>query len=219
MVKKTSIICLIMILIVGILCGCNKKAEDTKNDEIMMDHSSVSNEIQESSTEMISEPATNGVTESTVKESTTNKTTEQETDKKQPVKTSDTKTTTKSKSQSKPKKESQQHVETTTKKLVTTTTTTTTQPVKHVSPYDVQKTVNAYIKSKGATIDSSLKPIDHGGYAGYYVPTSGCQEGLDDGTTLRDLKDCVDYTIQMCGLQKMYCFYNTENHDFYVLYT
>ena len=47
MVKKTSIICLIMILIVGILCGCNKKAEDTKNDEIMMDHSSVSNEIQE----------------------------------------------------------------------------------------------------------------------------------------------------------------------------
>lgn len=87
--------------------------------------------------------------------------------------------------------------------------------VKNVSPKDVQSKVNAYIRSKGITVDSSMRPSN----ASWSGQISGMQEDLNSGYTLKYCKDGVDCEIKFLGkdtIVSMYCYY--DGADFYILY-
>ncbi len=101
--------------------------------------------------------------------------------------------------------------QTTTKKVTTTKKKTTTK--KNVTAKEVQNQVNSYIRNKGITVDSSLRPNN----AGWSGKIAGEQEDLNNGYTLRTCKDYVDNEISngYSGMT-LYCYYN--NADFYILY-
>lgn len=87
--------------------------------------------------------------------------------------------------------------------------------IKNVSPKDVQSKVNAYIRSKGITVDSSMRPSN----ASWSGQISGMQEDLNSGYTLKYCKDGVDCEIKFLGkdtIVSMYCYY--DGADFYILY-
>lgn len=115
------------------------------------------------------------------------------------------KTTAKQRTKSTTKKQ------TTTKKVTTTKKKTTTK--KNLTAKEVQNQVNSYIRSKGYTVDSSLRPNN----AGWSGKIAGEQEDLNNGYTLRTCKDYVDNEISngYSGMT-LYCYYN--NADFYILY-
>lgn len=88
--------------------------------------------------------------------------------------------------------------------------------VKNVSPKDVQSKVNAYIRSKGITVDSSMTS----GNASWTGEVWASQERLNNGKALKDGKSEVDYIIKMCGkdtIISMYCYFD-GNDTFYILY-
>lgn len=125
-------------------------------------------------------------------------------------------TTTTKKSSTTTKKQTTTKKETTTKKKETTTKKVTTTQ-KHVSPYDVQKQVNDYIRSKGWHIATDLTPSN----ASWRTQISGSQESLDEGYSLRMCKDFVDMAINE-GANKqwgMCCYYSSSEHCFYILYS
>lgn len=87
--------------------------------------------------------------------------------------------------------------------------------VKNVSPKDVQSKVNAYIRSKGITVDSSMTSSN----ASWSGQISRTQERLNNGKTLKTCKEYVDLEIQSLGkdtIVSMYCYYDDES--FYILY-
>ncbi len=85
--------------------------------------------------------------------------------------------------------------------------------VKNVSPKDVQKKVNAYIRSKGITVDSSMTASN----ASWNGQISGSQKDLNSGWSLKNCKEDVDYIIKNYGeILSMYCYY--DGNDFYILY-
>ena len=87
--------------------------------------------------------------------------------------------------------------------------------IKNVSPKEVQSKVNAYIRSKGITVDSSMRPSN----ASWSGQISGMQEDLNSGYTLKYCKDGVDCEIKFLGkdtIVSMYCYY--DGADFYILY-
>ncbi|MGN0533256.1 MAG: hypothetical protein ACI4IK_02750, partial [Eubacterium sp.] len=95
----------------------------------------------------------------------------------------------------------------------TTTTKKKTTTVKNVTAKEVQNEVNAYIRSKGITVDSSLRP-NNSGWSGQI---SDRQDSLNDGTTLKHCKAYVDMEISSMGTAiSLYCYY--DGNDFYILY-
>ena len=109
---------------------------------------------------------------------------------------------------------------TTTKKTVTTTkkkVTTTKAAQKNVTPKEVQQKVNAYIKSKGATLDAV------NAYGIHMTPDSASwstridrsQVRLNNGRVLKDCKEWVDLEIAH-GAKYLYCYY--DSNWFYVLW-
>lgn len=116
------------------------------------------------------------------------------------------------------KKETTKKPETTTQKKTTTTTNafTTTTTSKNVSPAEVQKQVNAYIKSKGIAVDSSMTPSN----ASWTNRISRTQNDLNSGYSLEHCRDHVDWVIKMCGgadtILSMYCYVGSDY--FYILY-
>lgn len=87
--------------------------------------------------------------------------------------------------------------------------------VKNVSPKDVQNKVNAYIRSKGITVDLSMTSSN----ASWSYEISGLQEDLNSGYTLKNCKQRVDREISNLGkdtIVSMYCYYS--GNDFYILY-
>ena len=81
----------------------------------------------------------------------------------------------------------------------------------------MQKEVNAYIKSRGITLDSSMTP-DNASWSGQIAAE---QVDLNNGYTLRTCKADVDLEIRdyrSCNDRdpmSMYCYY--DGSDFYVL--
>lgn len=113
------------------------------------------------------------------------------------------------------KKQTTTQKATTTTQKQTTTTTTTTTTQKNVSASEVQAQVNAYIKSKGITLDSSMTSSNASWTATCWIN----QDDLNSGYCLKNLKGGVDYTINMCGkdtIMSMYCYY--DNSQFYICY-
>lgn len=164
-------------------------------------------ELTEEVTEPTSEPATESTTEATT-EPTTESTTKETTTAK-PT-TTQKQTTT--------KKETTTQKQTTTQKPTTTTTKpATTKPTttqKNVTAKEVQDQVNAYIKSKGLMLDSTLTPST----ASWNVPTARSQADLNNGYTLCECKDEVDYLIKFIETERTYFYCYYDNDSFYVLY-
>lgn len=82
---------------------------------------------------------------------------------------------------------------------------------KNVTPQEVQKQVNDYIKSKGVILNPSMTP-DNSSWSGQITRL---QEDLNNGTTLRICKECVDLDI-LDGAKEMYCYYDSDS--FYILF-
>lgn len=109
-----------------------------------------------------------------------------------------------------------QKATTTTQKQTTTTTTTTTTTQKNVSASEVQAQVNAYIKSKGITLDSSMTPNN----ASWTGDIWASQERLNNGKALQACKNYVDLEINELGkdtILSMYCYFDGID-TLYVLY-
>lgn len=88
--------------------------------------------------------------------------------------------------------------------------------VKNVSPKDVQNKVNAYIRSKGITVDSSMTPNN----ASWTGDIWASQERLNNGKALQSCKNYVDLEINELGkdtIISMYCYFD-GNDTFYILY-
>lgn len=101
----------------------------------------------------------------------------------------------------------------TTRATTKATTKKQTTTVKNVSAKDVQAQVNAYIRSKGITVDNSL----NSGNSGWSGEISGTQERLNNGRTLQLCKEYVDMEIASMGTNiSLYCYYSNET--FYICY-
>ena len=207
MKKKIFAVIGIMTITAAMLAGCSSK--DVEADA-------------EASTEPVSQnvsvsDTTKTAESTTVAESTTNKTTS--TTKKKDGSTITKKAASKTTAKAAPKTTAKQTTKSTTAVQTTKATTqattkaTTKATVKNVSAKDVQAQVNAYIRSKGITVDSSLNSSN----SGWNVPTSARQDGLNNGHTLNECKYQVNSYIENMGTNlSMYCYY--DGSDFYVCY-
>ncbi len=210
--------------------GNEREKENAVNNTVSVENNTqdiTENKDKENSTEKVTDDATESASKSDEQknenQTVTNQQKETTTTKKVTTTAKKQENTTKKKVETTTKKK----VETTTKKKVTTTkkavtttkkkVTTTKAAQKNVSPKDVQKQVNAYIKSKGATLDAV------NAYGIHMTPDSASWSGrisrlpeyLNDGTTLKTCKGYVDAEIAH-GAKYLYCYY--DSNWFYVLW-
>ncbi len=219
--KKIVAVIMMATIICSIFVACSRgnerEKENAVNNTVSVENNTqdiTENKDKENSTEKVTDDATESASKSDEQknedQTVTNQQKETTTAKKQ-------ENTTKKKVETTAKKK----VETTTKKKVTTTkkavtttkkkVTTTKAAQKNVSPKDVQKQVNAYIKSKGIPVDASRTPNN----SGWSDRISRTQERLNSGKTLQICKEMVDLEIAD-GVDKMYCYY--DSNWFYILY-
>lgn len=84
---------------------------------------------------------------------------------------------------------------------------------KNVSAKEVQNKVNAYIRSKGVKVDTSMRQNT----ANWNGKFSGNQKDLNSGWILKNCKADVDFIVKNYDdVLSMYCYY--DGNDFYVFY-
>lgn len=202
MKKKILAVIGIIAITAAMLAGCSSKDVDV---DAQASTEPTSNIVAASDT-------TKAVESTTVAESTTAETT---------AKKEAAKTTTKaaSKATATPKTTEKQTTKSTTEVQTTKATTkATTKPttratVKNVSAKDVQAQVNAYIRSKGVTVDSSL----NSGNSGWSGAIAGEQVDRNNGYSLRTCKSYVDSEIAELGTNvTMNCYF--DGTFFYICY-
>lgn len=209
MKKKILIMLCIFSLIAAAFAGCSQK--DVEADAI----SSTESTTQTTMTTPATKPAeitTKPTEPTTVKKDSTASTKASE--NKTTVNTTKSSTTT-TKAATKPTAnqttKSTTKKQTTTKKVTTTKKKTTTK--KNVTAKEVQNQVNSYIRSRGITVDSSLRPNN----AGWSGQISKTQDALNNGRTLQLCKEYVEIEISngYSGMS-LYCYY--DDTSFYILY-
>lgn len=194
MKKKLLAVIGIITITAAMLAGCSSKNVDVDADAST---EPVSQTVSVSDTTKPAENTT--VAESTTAETTTKKEVAKTTTKAAVKTTAAQKTTAK---------------QTTTSTTAATTKATTTT-VKNVSAKDVQVQVNAYIKSKGITVDSSLNPSN----SGWSGAISAMQKQLNDGMSLKSCKNYVDMEIASMGTNiSLYCYHDSSDEFFYICY-
>lgn len=207
MKKKILAVIGIMTITAAMFAGCSSKDAEA---DAQVSTEPVSQTVSVSDT-------TKTVESTTVVESTTNEATS--TTKKKDGSTTTKKaaqTTTKAaaKTTAKQTTKSTTAVQTTKATTKATTKPTTKATVKNVSAKDVQAQVNAYIRSKGVKVDSSL----NSGNSGWSGEISGTQERLNNGRTLQLCKEYVDMEISSMGKDiSLYCYYDGVD-TFYICY-
>ncbi len=219
--KKIVAVIMMTMIICSIFVACSRgnerEKENAVNNTVSVENNTqdiTENKDKENSTEKVTDDATESASKSDEQknenQTVTNQQRETTTAKKQENTTKKkVETTTKKKVETTTKKKV-----TTTKKAVTTTkkkVTTTKAAQKNVSPKDVQKQVNAYIKSKGIPVDASRTPNN----SGWSTRIARPQEDLNNGHLLKTCKGWVDLEIAD-GVDKMYCYYDSD--WFYILY-
>lgn len=221
MKKKILIMLCIFSLIAAAFAGCSQK--DVEADAI----SSTESTTQTTMTTPATKPAeitTKPTEPTTVKKDSTASTKASE--NKTTVNTTKSSTTT-TKAATKPtanqttkkvvKTTAKQTTKSTTKKQTTTKKVTTTKKKtttkKNVTAKEVQNQVNSYIRSRGITVDSSLRPNN----AGWSGQISKTQDALNNGRTLQLCKEYVEIEISngYSGMS-LYCYY--DDTSFYILY-
>lgn len=204
MKKKLLAIFGIITITAAMLAGCSPK---DVNVDAEASTEPTSNIVAASDTTKAAESTT--VAESTTAEATTKKEAAKTTTKAVPKTTAAPKTTA---------KQTTKAAAQTTKATTQATTKATTKPttkatVKNVSAKDVQAQVNAYIRSKGVTVDSSL----NSGNSGWSGAIAGEQVDRNNGYSLRTCKSYVDSEIAELGTNvTMNCYF--DGTFFYICY-
>ena len=207
MKKKILAVIGIMTITAAMLAGCSSK--DVEAD---------AEASTEPTSQTVSVSDTTKATESTtVAESTTDEATS--TTKKKDGSITTKKAASKTTAKVAPKTTAKQTTKSTTAAATTqattkaTTKTTTKATVKNVSAKDVQAQVNAYIRSKGITVDSSL----NSGNSGWSGAIAGEQVDRNNGYSLRTCKSYVDSEIAELGTNvTMNCYF--DGTFFYICY-
>lgn len=199
--KRIVLVFAAMIIVAGSFAACSEKTikETTAvNDTTVTIDSTIEAETNTSASE------TTAINESTTEK--VHKTTASATKNK--AATTAKKSTTSQKKVTTTKKKS-----TTAKKKVTTKkkTTTTKKSTKNVTPSEICSKTNAYIRSKGGNIDTSLRP----NASSWDGQITDRKEHMNDGTTLRLCKEYVDLAISE-GAVDLYCYY--DGSAFYILH-
>lgn len=198
--KKIVLVFAAMIIAAGSFAACSgKTSKETTavNDTTVTIDSTIETDTNTSASE------TTSINESTTEK--VHKTTASTTKKKA--------ATTAEKSTSSQKKV------TTTKKKATTAKkdvtakkkTTTKKSSKNVTPSEICSKTNAYIRSKGGNIDTSLRP----NASSWDGQITDRKEHMNDGTTLRLCKEYADLAISE-GAVRLYCYYDGD--AFYILF-
>lgn len=122
-------------------------------------------------------------------------------------------TTTKKSTSSQKKVTTTKKKATTAKKKVTTKkkTTTTKKSTKNVTPSEICSKTNAYIRSKGGNIDTSLRP----NASSWDGQITNRQDFMNDGTVLDSCKWYADLALKE-GAVDLYCYY--DGSAFYILH-
>lgn len=133
-----------------------------------------------------------------------------------------TASTTKKKAATTAKKSTTSHKKVTTTKKKTTTakkknttakkkTTTTKKSTKNVTPSEICSKTNAYIRSKGGNIDTSLRP----NASSWDGQIDDAQDFMNSGSCLRTCKEYADLALRE-GAVRLYCYYDGD--AFYILF-
>lgn len=199
--KKIVLVLAAMIIVAGSFAACSEKTskETTAvNDTTVTIDSTIDTGTNTSASETT---AINGSTTEKVHKTTASTT-------KKKAATTAKKSTNLQKKVTTTKKKS-----TTAKKKVTTKkkTTTTKKSTKNVTPSEICSQANAYIRSKGKNVDTSLRP----NASSWRGQISDRQDVMNDGTALRLCKEYADLAISEDAV-RLYCYY--DGNDFYILY-
>ena len=210
--KRISLVFCIIVIATSMLVGCSAKTVDADAEPSTISTSQTTTAAAMTTTVKPAESTTKSEVTTLEKEKTTSST--QKDESKTTTKSTTRNTTTTTKKQTTTSKVTVKTTAakpTTTKKVTTTKKPTTTK--KNVTASEVQAQVNSYIRSKGITVDSSLRP-DNSGWSGQI---SDRQDGLNDGRTLQLCKEYVNNEISngYSGMT-LYCYY--DGNDFYILY-
>lgn len=202
--KRILIVIAVAAIVAGSLTACSdnkNEKETTKAVNNTVTVSTVANEDTSS-------------TETTAKEGTTAKTeTIASTTKKADATTKKANTANKTYNTTK-KTVATTKKTTTTKKATTTqkaTTTKKTTTVKNVTPSEICSQANAYIRSKGKNVDTSLRP----NASSWRGQITNRQDHMNEGKSLKLCKEYVDLAISE-GAVDLYCYY--DGSAFYILY-
>ncbi len=205
--KSVVALAIVITMISAVFAACSAGADKTTAESASTENTIVSTAAEITTNPVSSTTKTNSETETTVKTDPTT------TKSNGAAKSSSVKNTTAKKQTTTSKKKSTTTKKAATTKKKTTTTKKKTTAKKNVSAKSVQSQVNSYIKSKGIKLDSSMTPSN----ASWSGQISDRQDSLNDGTTLRNCKDQVDYEIEFASpIMSMYCYY--DGSDFYILY-
>lgn len=200
--KKIVLVFAAMIIVAGSFAACSGK---TGNEATAVNDTTVTFDATVETDTNTSASETTATKESTTEK--VHKTTASTTKKK-------TATTAKKSTSSQKKVTTTKKKSTTAKKKNTTAkkkTTTTKKSTKNVTPSEICSKTNAYIRSKGGNIDTSLRP----NASSWDGQITDRKEHMNDGTTLRLCKEYVDLAISE-GAVDLYCYY--DGSAFYILH-
>jgi len=99
----------------------------------------------------------------------------------------------------------------TTEKVHKTTASTTKKSTKNVTPSEICSKTNAYIRSKGGNIDTSLRP----NASSWDGQIDDAQDFMNSGSCLRTCKEYADLALRE-GVVRLYCYYDGD--AFYILF-
>lgn len=200
--KKVVLVFAVMIIVAGSFAACSGKTDKettTENDTTVTIDSTIETDTN------TSEDKTTAINESTTEK--VHKTTASTT--KMKAATTAKKSTTSQKKVTTTKKKT-----TTAKKKNTTAkkkTTTTKKSIKNVTPSEICSKTNAYIRSKGGNIDTSLRP----NASNWDGQITNRQDFMNDGTVLDSCKWYADLSLRE-GAVRLYCYYDGD--AFYILF-
>lgn len=199
--KKIVLVFAAMIIVAGSFAACSGK---TGKETMAVNDTTVTIDSTIETDTNTSEDKTTAINESTTEK--VHKTTASTTIKK--AATTAKKSTTSQKKVTTTKKKS-----TTAKKKVTTKkkTTTTKKSTKNVTPSEICSQANAYIRSKGKNVDTSLRPNT----SSWRGQIGNRQSSMNSGTTLRLCKEYTDLAISEDAV-RLYCYYDGD--AFYILF-
>lgn len=199
--KKIVLVFAAMIIVAGSFAACSGKTDKETtavNDTTVTIDSTIDTDTN------TSEDKTTAINESTTEK--VHKTTASTTKKKAA-------TTTKKSTSSQKKVTTTKKKSTTAKKKVTAKkeTTKTKKSTKNVTPSEICSKTNAYIRSKGGNIDTSLRP----NASSWDGQITNRQDFMNDGTVLDSCKWYADLALKE-GAVDLYCYY--DGSAFYILH-
>lgn len=199
--KKIVLVFAAMIIVAGSFAACSGK---TSKETMAVNDTTVTIDSTIETDTNTSEDKTTAINESITEK--VHKTTASTT--KMKAATTAKKSTTSQKKVTTTKKKS-----TTAKKKVTTKkkTTTTKKSTKNVTPSEICSKTNAYIRSKGGNIDTSLRP----NASSWDGQIDDAQDFMNSGSCLRTCKEYADLALRE-GAVDLYCYY--DGSAFYILH-